>query len=224
MKLAAALLLISSIASAEPAAIDDGVRPWVLTDSCHEDHDVVGYRSCPEIGWSHGQDEPDIAVEGGVGLRHVVAPSVPGMTTARSASGSDPLADIATSDFRLTVGGASFYGGLELSVGDLTRHTYPFGAFVEGGVVGGVQIPLGPLVVAGELLGGGRSERLTHNINNNQAPAVTSGVVEARVRIGLWLTPWLTATCAIGSGILDRRERVVTLGFAFHSRSYAGQR
>lgn len=230
--LAAAVLLVSAVAAAEPGGrceggvcdVDQGPRPWVLTDSCHEDHDVVGYRRCPDLGWGRGQDEPDVAVEAGLGWRHVVAPPVPAMTATRTASGADPLADIATTELRITVGLRGFYGGVELSIGDLTRRTYSYGAFVQGGAVGGVQVPLGPLVLGAELAGDGRSERLTHNINNNKAPAVTSGVVEARARVGVWVTPWLTIDGAVGAGILDRHERMATLGIAFHSRSYAGQR
>ena len=226
------VLLVSTVAAAEPGGrceggvcdVDNGPRPWILTDSCHEDHDVVGYRRCPGFGWAAGARGPDISVEAGVGWRHVVAPAVPAMTTARTASGSAPLADIATSEFRIAVGLRGFYGGLELAVGDLTRRTYSYGAFVQGGVVGGVQIPLGPFVIGAEVQGGGRSERLTHNINNNMAPAVTSAVVEARVRVGIWVTPWLMIDGAIGAGVLDRRERLATLGLAFHSRSYAGER
>lgn len=231
-RVVAFVLLACASAAAEPGGrceggacdVDDGPRPWILTDSCHEEHDVVGYRRCPGFGWSHGEDAVDVAVEAGLGWRHVVAPAVPGTMVTRTASGSTPLADIATSEFRITVGLGGFYGGLELSVGDLTRRTYSYGAFVQGGAVGGVQIPLGPIVLGGELVGGGRSERLTHNINNNKAPAVRSGVVEARVRVGMWVTPWLTVTGAVGAGVLDRNERMATLGVAFHSRSFAGQR
>jgi len=227
-----ALLLASATATAEPGGrcaggvcdVDTGPRPWVLTDSCHEDHDVVGYHRCPGFDWAKGENEPDIAVEAGLGWRHVLAPPVPAMMTARTASGDTPLADIATAELRLTVGLRGFYGGLELSIGDLTRRTYSFGALVQGGVVGGVQIPLGPFVVGAELLGGGRSERLTHNINNNMAPAVTAGIVEARARAGVWVTPWLMIEGALGTGVLDRRERFATVGVAFHSRTYAGQR
>ena len=226
------VLLVCASAAAEPGGrceggvcdVDDGPRPWILTDSCQEKHDVVGYRTCPGFGWSRDENEPDITVEPSLGWRHVVAPAVPGTMVARSASGSSPLADIATSELRITVGLAGFYGGLELAVGDLTRKTYSFGAFVQGGAVAGVQVPLGPFVVGGELVGEGRSERLTHNINDNKAPAVTSGVVEARVRVAVWVTPWLTINGAVGAGVLDRSERVATLGVAFHSRSYAGQR
>ncbi len=226
------VLLVAARASAEPGGpceggvcdVDQGVRPWVLTDSCHEDHDVVGYRRCPGFDWARGEDEPDVAVHAGLGWRHVVAPAVPAMVAARTGSAASPLADIAASEVQITIGMAGLYGGLELSVGDLTRRTYSFGAFVQGGVVGGEQLPLGPIVLGGELFGGGRSERLTHDINNNKAPAVTSGVVEARARVGVWVTPWLMVDGAVGSGVLDRRERMATLGVVFHSRSYAGQR
>jgi hypothetical protein len=214
--IALAVLAISSTVAAEPGGrceggvcdVDDGPRPWVLSDSCHEDHDVVGYHRCPAFDWGRAEDEPDVSVEAGIGWRHVVAPAVPAMAATRTASGSAPLADIATSELRIAVGLGGFYGGVELAVGDLTRRTYPFGAFVQGGVVAGAQLPLGPIVLGAELLGGGRSERLTHNINNNKAPAVTSGVVEG----------------AIGSSVVDRRERMATLGVVFHSRSYAAQR
>lgn len=201
--------------------VDQGPRPWLLRAPCVEDHDVLGYQRCRDFGsWSlHG---PDVSVEGGVGWRHVLAPPVPPMFATRTQGGGERIADLATSELRLAVGSRGLYTGVELTLGDVTGAVYPFGAFVQGGAIAGAELTLHHVVLGGELLGGARSVRLTANLNDNQAPADRSLVVEARVRGGVWVTPWLRVDAAAGAGVLDRREWSAALEVAFHSRSFAG--
>lgn len=225
-----AVLVVAVPARSEPIGpceggvcdIDHGQRPWILRDGCVEDHDVVGYRHCRDFGsWSARR--PSFAVEAGIGWRHVLAPPVPPMYAMRTATPSAELADLATSEARLVLGTRGLYAGLELTIGDVTGRTYPYGAFVQGGAVAGTELPVWRLVLGAELLGGARSVRLTNNLNNNMAPADRSLVVEARVRVGVWVTPWLRVDAAAGEGVLDRRERSATLEVGFHSRSFAGE-
>ena len=233
MKAALIVMLLAASAGAEPMGpceggvcdVDHGERPWVLTDDCREDHDVVGYQQCRRFGeWSRAAREPDLSVEVGLGMRHVLAPPVPPMTMAGRGATLEPYADLATGDVRFTAGAHGLYGGLELAMGDLTRETYAFGAFVQGGAVLGGRLALAPFELGGELFAGGRSIRLTHNINDNKATADRSGVVEARVTAGAWVTPWLLVEAVAGTGIVDRNEWDATIAVAFHSRSFAGER
>lgn len=233
MKVAIILALLATRAGAEPMGpceggvcdVDHGERPWVLTDDCHEDHDVVGYQQCRRFGdWSRIALEPDMSVEAGLGVRHVLAPPVPPMMMSARGAALVRYADLAAGDVRFTAGAHGLYAGVELAMGDLTRDTYPFGAFVEGGGIVGARLALARFEVGAELFGGGRSIRLTRNINDNKATADRSGVVEARLTAGAWLTPWLLLEASAGTGILDRQEWLATVGVAFHSRSYAGER
>ena len=111
----------------------------------------------------------------------------------------------------------------ELSIGDLSGHTYPYGAFIQGGGVLGIAEPLGPIDLGAEALVAGRSIRLTTNINR-LAPAATEAVIEARLRAAWWLAPWMTVTAEIGSGVLDRSEWVAVIGVGVHTRTFGGRR
>lgn len=233
MKAVLVIAMLAAPATAEPMGpceggvcdIDHGERPWVLTDDCREDQDVVGYQHCRRFGdWSRVAREPDISVEVGVGMRHVLSPPIPPMTMVARGAQLARYADLAAGDVRFSAGAHGFYAGVEIAMGDLTQDTYPFGAYVEGGALVGVRVSVASFELGGELFAGGRSIRLTHNINDNKATADRSGVVEARLTAGLWLTPWLLLDAAAGTGILDRQEWLATIGVAFHSRSYAGER
>ena len=233
MKALVIVSLLAASANAEPMGpceggvcdIDHGERPWVLTDDCREDHDVVGYQHCRRFGeWSRAAREPDLAVEVGVGVRHVLSPPVPPMMMLARGAELARYADLAAGDVRFTAGAHGLYAGVEIAMGDLTRDTYAFGAFVEGGGIVGARLALSPFEIGGELFAGGRSIRLTHNINDNKASADRYGVVEVRAIAGAWVTPWLLLEASVGTGILDREEWLATIGVAFHSRSYAGER
>lgn len=227
------LALLARSAGAEPMGpceggvcdIDHGERPWVLTDDCRENLDVVGYQQCRRFGeWGRVAREPDMAVEVGLGMHHVLAPPVPPMMATARGAALARYADLGTGDVRISAGAHGLYGGVELAVGDLTRDTYPLGAFVQGGAIVGGRVALAPFEVGAELFAGGRSIRLTHNINDSKAAADRSGVVEARLTAGMWATPWLLVEATAGSGIVDRNEWDASIGVAFHSRTFAGER
>ena len=225
-------LLVASV-HAEPMGpceggvcdIDHGERPWILRDDCRENHDVVGYQQCRRFGdWSRVAREPDMAVAVGLGTRHIVAPPIPAMMASTRGAALARYADIATGDLQITAGAHGLYGGVELAMGDLTRETYAFGAFVQGGAIVGGRLPLAPFELGAQLFAGGRSIRLTHNINDNKATADRSFVLEARLTAGLWVTPWLLVEAAAGSGLVDHNEWDATIAVAFHSRTFAGER
>jgi len=141
----------------------------------------------------------------------------------RVADTGTPMADIVTTELRVTTAWDSLYFGGELTIGDLSHHTYPYGAFVQGGGVVGFAAAVGPLDLGAEAAVDGRSTRLTTNINK-RAPADTEAVIEARVRAALWLTPWMTVTAEAGSGVLDRSEWVAAVGVGIHTRAFGGRR
>lgn len=227
------LALAPGVVRAQPAGRCEGdaceadptPRPWIFSDDCRDTSDVVGYHRCAHFGqWDASDRDPELALEIGFGLRHIVAPR-PIVTdaTARVAGGSPPMADIETTELRATRAWGSLYLGGELSIGDLSHHTYPYGGFIQGGGVLGVVEPLGPIDLAAEALVAGRSIRLATNINR-LAPAATEAVVEARVRMAWWLVPWMTITGEAGAGVLDRSEWVAVIGVGIHTRTFGGRR
>lgn len=235
--IAIAVVLVSPSLGAEPRGrcaggtcdVNDGPRPWVLTDDCQETSDVVGHQRCGHYGnWDAEARDPELALEIGFGLRHIVAPrpvvtdSTPS-SVARTVGGSRPMADIVTTELRFTTAVRSFYLGGELAIGDLSHATYPYGAFVQGGGVFGLADALGPFDVAAEALFAGRSIRLTTNINR-LAPASTDPVIELRARAAYWVTPWFTVTAEAGSGVLDPSEWVAAIGVGVHTRAFGGRR
>jgi hypothetical protein len=209
--------------------VDQGPHPWLLDDACRDESDVVGHRRCEQFAeWSATNRDPELTFAGGVAFRHIYAPPPvvidPVSHVARTvAASSRPMADIASSEFRFLGGWRSLYFGGELSVGDLTGKTYPYGAFIQSGGVTGVAVALGPFDLAAEAMVGGRSVRLTTNINR-LAPAFTEVVIEARARAALWVTPWITLEAEIGAGVLDRSEWVAAAMVGLHTRAFGGRR
>jgi hypothetical protein len=234
----ASVVIAPGLVRAEPGGrceggtcdVDQGPRPWVLTDDCQETSDVVGHRRCGQFAqWSAEERDPDLFLELGVGVRHVMAPR-PVVTdqptsSARTTTGPapTPLADIVTSELRLGRAFGAFYAAGELVTGDLTGKAYTYGAFIQGGGVFGVEEPLGPFDVGAEAMVGGRSVRLATNINL-LAPADTGWVVEARAHAALWLTPWITLGAEVGAGVIDRSEWVGAIMLGVHTRAYGGRR
>jgi hypothetical protein len=50
------------------------------------------------------------------------------------------------------------------------------------------------------------------------------GVVEARARGELWLSPWITAGATVGASVLDRGDWMAGVYLGVHSRAFAGSR
>ena len=153
-----------------------------------------------------------------------------------------------TSTLRLGFGiPHGFYSGLELELGGLvspaaataemtTAGTFgtpnveqQHGMFVGFTGVGGYRAVGSRGAIAIEGAGGLRSVRYNFDSSYHYCETTTTvtanmGVVEARARAELWLSPWLTAGVTVGSNVLERSDWMAGFYFGAHSRAYAGAR
>ena len=97
-----------------------------------------------------------------------------------------------------------------------------------GGLVG-LRLPLGPVSVRGELFVGGYGVNLYQSVVtgalSNASVAMAAGVpvVEPRVAVDLWTTPWLTLSGSYGRNVLDRGSQLGALSLTFHGRGFDGE-
>jgi len=210
---------------ADTCLADPPKRPWVLSDDCRDENDVVGYRHCATFGqWGSPAREIQLVLGAGIGIRRATAASAPVASRTVVDGGRTPGSDvIATSDFRVTAAKRGFYGGIEVEIGDLTRRAYHYGGFLQGGALLGVEAPVGPFELGVEALVAGRSTR-RGSVDHPATPPDLAPVVEVRARVDVWLSPWLTMGGVLGSGLLDRSEWIGAVVVGFHSRAFGGER
>jgi hypothetical protein len=227
----AAVLAMAPAAAAEPGGrctgdtcdVDHGPRPWILRDGCTDVSDVVGYRTCDEFGsWSEPTRGQQILVAVGARLRHVVIP--PFGVAARSATPtSDTGDDLVTTAIRVAGAEHGFYLGLELELGDVLHHTYPYGAFVQGDAVAGGNLTLGAFDAGAELAVAGRNVERIVDFEHLPEATYRAFVLEARAHADAWLTPWLTVGIELGAGLLERSEWLAGVTAGFHSRAFGDE-
>lgn len=217
--------------------LDDG-RVDTSTDprACATDTDVVGRRRCPVYGlWGAALEAPYMFVAVGFNMRHLPRAQVgrtPGaaaraVTTgvsdtpeAAATGGSDSSLSY-TERFGVAVSRALYFG-LEAEIGPTTTNESPPGGrtFGAGGLAfAGLQGGTRLLKLGGEIAGGGRlvetalaDERLTGE-----------GVLEARARADLWLTPWVTIGGLVGTSLIAEGDWVAGISIGLHTYSYGGQ-
>jgi hypothetical protein len=83
--------------------------------------------------------------------------------------------------------------------------------------------------IAIEGAGGLRSVRYEfassyHNCETQATIVANRGVVEARARAELWLSPWITAGATLGTNVLERDDWMAGLYLGVHSRAFADGR
>jgi len=104
--------------------------------------------------------------------------------------------------------------------GDTTGGTMPMGEKIDGELaaaklVGGARLMAGAFSGGLELAAGVRYTTLTSEpgiASNSQG----MGIVEARGRLDVWLTPHVTVGALAGSDIVRRDEATFALNFGFH--------
>jgi hypothetical protein len=153
-----------------------------------------------------------------------------------------------TSNLRIGFGiGHGLYSGLEFEIGGvvapaqaqtemMTTGTYgspnvsqSSALFLGFTGVGGYRASsrLGSLSIEGA--GGLRSVRYKfdssyHNCETSTTLVSNRGVIEARARGELWLSPWLAAGVTLGTNVLDQGDWMAGLYLGAHSRAFAGTR
>lgn len=204
----------SATGSADPSACDG----TVFTD-------YVGNRECNTMfgTWAAPARLPPMVLDWGMQLRSVDVPTDHGRG----------LAPAITSDFRYGVGIAhGVYVGLDTELGvawgaagELPGHDRTGDALYLGASgFAGWRHALGRFSLSGELAGGVRTVQ-----GNTQAGAATiasdtAGLLEARLRAEVWLSPWASFGLTAGVDTLDPKEQLGGAYFSFHTRAFGGDR
>jgi hypothetical protein len=154
----------------------------------------------------------------------------------------------ATTNLRLGFGiGHGLYSGLEFEIGGvvapaqaqtemMTTGTYGAPNVTQQNAlylgftgIGGYRVSGRRGSIALEGAGGLRSVRYHFQSNYHLCEQSTTfvsnrGVIEARARGELWLSPWLTAGVTLGTNVLDQGDWMAGLYLGAHSRAFAGTR
>jgi hypothetical protein len=192
--------------------------------ACVNDSGVVGDRACPEFGkWGTAREHAYTIATIGFHVR--VLPRAPRDIIARTTAetptaGGDDVSQTFAEGVTFEVV-RPLYLGLEVEIGmsdvgtvDASSRAVRVGGF---GLVG-LHVPLGPLAISGELAAGGR---LVETLRSD--PIDGDGVLEARVRAMLWLTPWLTGGGVLGTSLVNEGEWMAGVQLSFHSWSFGGR-
>jgi hypothetical protein len=62
-----------------------------------------------------------------------------------------------------------------------------------------------------------------HNCESRATIVANRGVVEARARAELWLSPWITAGATLGTNVLERDDWMAGVYLGVHSRAFGGR-
>lgn len=89
------------------------------------------------------------------------------------------------------------------------------------GVVG-ARVPLGRVSLRGELVAGIHGATLSSTAMDTSADTVAP-LVEPRVALDLWMSPWWVLEANAGANLLDRSEHVFGLGLSFHGQAFDGR-
>lgn len=225
-----ALLLAGVVVAAAPTRVraDTPDGPICCTDDglpCSDDAtDVVGFHECPKFGsWGHRLTDPYVFVDVGVNDRHFAGAAPMATALARA---THPISTSKTSghdalmlDERIGFGvSRGLYAAFDFELGDLDS-SHEEDLVLDGLASLGVRLPVGPLMLAGEVSGG-----VMESSYATQANIQVDGVLEARARVDLWLAPWFTVGGMAGKSLLDHGDWVAGLYLGFHSWGYAGDR
>lgn len=156
-----------------------------------------------------------------------------------------PMAVAAGVDVRILMG-KRWYGGVEASFGGIsaderamqmvTTDAMP-GATLEptvqlhvtGGGVIGARVPLGRFSLAGELMGGTRMVQVALDSHYGACETTeydrhVTAVVEPRVRLDYWATPWFAVGAFAGYDVLSKDSQVFGVYLGGHARAFDGVR
>jgi hypothetical protein len=97
-----------------------------------------------------------------------------------------------------------------------------------GGIVAGYEQHLGRVTLGGEVMGGGRGVAITAEshrgaCDTTETSHVMRGIIEARVRADLWVTPWITVGAYAGRDVFSAQTSA-GLGVGGHLRAFDGGR
>lgn len=181
---------------------------------CQESNDIVGFRECTPFGSWARRRTPVFLDLGMHGREYGVISPARGRATALASALRIGL-DIGSHGylaFEGELGGAATSGELAmLSTG---------GTFVGGYGVIGARAGGSTATLSAELAAGVRD--ISDGRNDRMAVSTASGVLEARVRGEVWLTPWISAGATVGSSLVDRGDWMAGFYIGVHARAFGG--
>jgi hypothetical protein len=192
-------------------------------EPCRERERVLGHRTCPAYGeWA--RDELYVAVTFGFNLRHLPADSVAPGAAARTTTSTgidDPASSssyMVSEQIAVAPTPASLVG-FEIEIAPSTsdqiapgEHEIAAAAHLVAGLHGGNTL----FRLGGELAGGVR-------FVNGETDQAEQGVLEARLRCQLWLSPWVAAGVLVGTSLLERGDWVAGISLGTHSFGFGGR-
>jgi hypothetical protein len=231
IRIASALVLAAGLGVLPtPARADDPDHARPALDHarpCHDRTDLVGYRRCEPYGmWGSSLREDNVFVAFGVNLRRFGSSSRSGaIARATGATTTSPTELLATDEvltFDQRMGYSLPYGvyfAVDFELGNFAYESERGGRNVLLGaaVAGGLRADLLIGALSAELVGGARaySYASDHALSGE-------GVLEARARADLWITPWFTLGGTIGTSLIRGGEWLAGIYLGFHSHAYAG--
>ena len=97
-----------------------------------------------------------------------------------------------------------------------------------GGALFGLRLPLGRVSVRGDLFLGGYGLSLVQAVtkgalmNAKVSMSASAPLVEPRVSVDLWATPWVTLSGSYGRNLVDGGTQAGALSVTFHGRAFDG--
>ncbi len=221
------LVLVLGLPSVTALA-EERVGDEVYREPCLERDGVVGHRSCPAYGiWS--VDWPAVTVTFGFSIRHLPRNPAPAeigpaavARTVTSPTGIDPgsvdTSYVVSEQIAVAPNPVTFFAfEVEFAPStdqDLEPGERAFGAATH--LVAGVRGGGKSLRFGAEIAGG---IRLVDSLTEQNE----QGVLEARLRGELSMTPWLGLGVLIGTSLLDRGDWIGGVSIAVHSNAFDGQ-
>lgn len=222
--------------------------------ACYEVSDIVGYRQCTSYGagWAIPEHLPALALELSTWTARVDLADVDVSGSIHHSTGPDYTYRVVGRDLgstalanglklRMVGHRGRVYAGLEgaaahlgsdqrtqMMADGMTELTSNADTLMMGGLVIGVDHPVGRMTVGLEAFAGGRGvvvEATSHRgaCETEDQRVVGHAVVEGRVRADVWLTPWLTAGGYAGKDAVTGQTSA-GLSLAGHLRAFDGGR
>jgi len=221
------------------------------TPPCIDTSEVVGRAHCQGFGvWDSGRT-PIVLIDFGTTLHFFPMRGLHFTGTAEHDAGiayavrGEQAADqagAATWDMRVALGlGRYLYAGAESRVGKLfiaprtiaTSNQLVLdpsgGMYVTSGAIAGVRGRFGDLELRAEVMGGVRIVSLqmtSHHLDCVDDSTVTglSALVESRVGVVAWMSPWLSLGATVGANMRARGDVSAGLFLEGHLRAFDGGR
>jgi len=206
---------------------DDG-RPCYV-----DDNDVVGYRRCDRYGaWGRNLLDPYVFFDLGMNERTFGSTATPPsvVPAARTVGPKPPTAGKGSTstallfDERMGFGlSRHLYGAVDFELGNFgnldSLDTSTPDLVVDGLASLGLRGGLGPFALAAEVAGGVMEYTFAWERDGH-----VDGMLEARGRLDLWLSPWCSVGGVVGTSLIAQGDWMAGVYLGVHTWSYAGNR